>query len=689
MNSIRLLAVVLFLMKGTTFVHASSGKANLPVDTLKIEEVLVKGVLSLDNNETLRFYQTQEFSNIDDILARLGNLSMIKRGAYAMEPQMGGFSGGQLNVTIDGMHLFGACTDKMDPVTSYVEPINLRQIERDLGTGGLVTGANIGGSMNFVLAQPLTGIVSSTRIDAGLAYESNAMGRNVHLSVNHSSPKWGWLLSSVYRKNENYTDGNGDEVVFSQYEKVNLSTSLKYEPSEQNSLKVDLLVDMARDVGYPALPMDVSRADAFMAALEYRRYAKANWKLKIYANHVKHIMDDSQRDSVYYLRDSSGEVSDTVLMRMDMPGRSTTWGAFLNYSLALTERSRLSLKLENYSNLSLAEMTMYMHYINQPVDAPMYMQTWPEMLRNVSGLFAGYTVNLSGELLLEASARLDLTIDHQQNDLAQKQFSVLGYDLPRSLTNITNGIHTQLKYLPISRWRLQASLGYANRLPTITERYGYYLYNAYDGYDYLGNPALKSEKSFFAALGIGWLSPIFRVELNQTYSLVFDYILGETNDQVEQMNFYAQGLRVFQNQEQAQLYTASLAVVVAPVPKLKLFSSTSYNYGRLQAGGVLPLIAPLKNLTSLAYTSGHWSVQAEQQAVMPQRRVNAAYGETETPGFLVYNLKSDYRLPVGGSELQFSAGISNLLDKAYYEHLDWSRVFRPGRSLVLGCKFRF
>lgn len=689
MKIIRLLTGIMLLQCSVAFAKTDSRKTELPVDTLNIDEVIVSGVLPLDNNEILRFYRTASFSNIDDILARLGSVNMIKRGAYAMEPQMGGFSGGQINVTIDGMRMFGACTDKMDPVTSYVEPINLRQIELKPGTGGLETGTNIGGAMNFALVEPVTALATATLFDAGLGYESNAIGRNAHFAVEHRSRKWGWLLNSVYRKSENYTDGEGSEVAFSQYEKLNLSTGLKYAPNAVSSLKANFLVDMARNVGYPALPMDVSQADAFMGAFEYSRHAQADWQMKIYANHIKHVMDDSQRDSVYYLRDDVGAVRDTVLMRMDMPGRSTTWGAFVNYSRALSERSRLRLKLENYSNLSLAEMTMYMHYVNEAAEAPMYMQTWPKMLRNVTGLFGEFTTAISDRLLLDVNARLDLNIDHQQNDLAQKQFSVLNYTIPRSFTDFTKGIHAQLQYQGGARWRLQSSLGYADRLPTITERYGYYLYNAYDGYDYIGNPYLKTEKSIFGALDIGWSSRVFRIDLNQTYSMVYDYILGETDDELEQMNFYAQGLRVFKNRDRAQLYTASLLAVLTPIPKLTLFSSTNYNYGRLQSGEALPLIAPLKNVLALAYTSGKWSVQAEQIAATAQRRVNAAYGETETPGFVVYNLKGDYRWRVGETELQLSAGISNLLDRAYYEHLDWSRIYRPGRSFELGANFRF
>ena len=44
---------------------------------------------------------------------------MVKRGSYAWEPLINGMATERTVITIDGMRIFGACTDKMDPITSY------------------------------------------------------------------------------------------------------------------------------------------------------------------------------------------------------------------------------------------------------------------------------------------------------------------------------------------------------------------------------------------------------------------------------------------------------------------------------------------------------------------------------------------------------------------------------------------
>src|SRR5690606_21020018 len=46
----------------------------------------------------------------DKLLERIPGIQMVRRGNYAWEPTIRSLNAGQINVTIDGMHIFGACT---------------------------------------------------------------------------------------------------------------------------------------------------------------------------------------------------------------------------------------------------------------------------------------------------------------------------------------------------------------------------------------------------------------------------------------------------------------------------------------------------------------------------------------------------------------------------------------------------
>lgn len=71
-----------------------------------------------------------------------------------------------------------------------------------------------------------------------------------------------------------------------------------------------VIFDRAKDVGYPALPMDVSRARAAIASVQHLVENIApvlrSWETKLYYNNVLHEMDDTKRP--------------VVPIHMDMPG---------------------------------------------------------------------------------------------------------------------------------------------------------------------------------------------------------------------------------------------------------------------------------------------------------------------------------------------------------------------------------
>ena len=65
----------------------------------------------------------------------------------------------------------------------------------------------------------------------GVGYESVSKSRNVLFSSGYSKNKMAWGIDGVYRKNENYTDGNRQKIQFSQFEKTNIHSVLKYSPT--------------------------------------------------------------------------------------------------------------------------------------------------------------------------------------------------------------------------------------------------------------------------------------------------------------------------------------------------------------------------------------------------------------------------------------------------------------------------
>jgi len=655
-------------------------------DTIVLQEVSVTERIPMNNNDLLNFYRTNQFATIDNITARMDVMSLIKRGAYALEPMVNGFSGGQLNVTIDGMRMFGACTDKMDPITSYIEPTNLKSISIKQGTNSCSSGCNIGGAVDLSLVDPIMDSGSTKLASLASGYESVANARNLLFYIGSGSRHWKWIVNGVYRKYYNYSDGNNKTVLFSQFEKLNLHSSMKYLINESNHLKADVLHDLANNVGYPALSMDVSKAQATLIALEYLHHSTYQLKAKLYFNDVLHIMDDSHRDSLYLLKSKVVGKSDSVYMRMDMPGRSSTVGTYVQLKLPLSRTNNLTIKADNYINRSLAEMTMHMRFAGKEREAPMYIQTWPDMLRNVTGLFAENNTYISDRWTLIANARMDYNIDKLMSDIGKLQFSNLNYSLTTTQTKLVKSANISIVCRLSNKASITASTGYSERIPTIGERLGYYLYNAYDGYDYIGNPYLKAEKSNFFRANFQYGNSLFKFNLNQSLSLIHDYIMGMKNGDIQPMNFNTNGLRVYTNVPNARLFSTDVQLLFTPTTKWTAFILSKYTWGDINRGEPMPLIPPLKNIVAIQYKKSNFNLQAESECGVKQNRINTNYGERPTPAYIIFNFKSGYQFRLLSFICDAGLSITNIFNRAYYEHLDWGRILRPGRSINLYLK---
>src|SRR5690606_20136937 len=160
-------------------------------------------------------------STTEDILARMEGVSMIRRGPIGMEPSLRGFSSGQVNLVLDGMKVFGACTDKMDPVSIYIEPMNLQQIGVEHGANGLEMGSSIGGAVNLGMAD--ANVLNERNLARAITAEFQTAARSVQEAwvTNYSDKDRAGRFAGTHRKASEYTNGHANKVRFAQYEKAN------------------------------------------------------------------------------------------------------------------------------------------------------------------------------------------------------------------------------------------------------------------------------------------------------------------------------------------------------------------------------------------------------------------------------------------------------------------------------------
>ena len=90
----------------------------------------------LPTGQACHAHGDKPLGSLDSYLAGSNSVNMIRRGCYAWEPMLNGMATERSVITVDGMRIYGACTDKMDPVTSYVETSNLSRARIKSGASG-------------------------------------------------------------------------------------------------------------------------------------------------------------------------------------------------------------------------------------------------------------------------------------------------------------------------------------------------------------------------------------------------------------------------------------------------------------------------------------------------------------------------------------------------------------------------
>ncbi|MCO5233063.1 MAG: hypothetical protein M9888_04945 [Chitinophagales bacterium] len=617
--------------------------------------------------------QSKVLSSLDAYLESNNAINMMKRGAYAAEPMLNGMASERSVITIDGMRIYGACTDKMDPITSYVEITNLSKANIQNGQSGSCHGGTIAGSIDLV-RQHSSCDNSGFKGMLFSGIESNNLQKIVGTKLSYSGTRFFSDIDFTFRDANNYKAGGKEKVPYSQFTKYNLSTTQGWKVNLRHSLTASLIYDRATDVGYPALPMDVSLAEAIITSLEYNFINISphihSWDTKLYYNHVKHIMDDSQRP--------------IVPIRMDMPGWTNTAGL---YSVIQGSKGKHSWKanLSGHFNKSFAEMTMYP---NNPNEKEMYMLTWPGVATYFSKIFAEDKIQLNEQWNTIATLGTAIHYDEVKDDFGLRSLNIFYPELKKgNLRWLKNaGINfTYIKGILIQN----TGLAYGERAPSVSEGYGFYLFNSFDKYDYIGNPFLNNEKSFEVNTSTTLIFSKFNIKGQINYFRIIDYIIGVPQQDLVQMTIGAKGVKIYQQYKNAHLFNAQIALNYNILDYLQLSGNLIYRLGKIEKES-MPQIQPLSYNAKLKFEKNEYLAEIQVEGAAKQMHYGKNYGETPAQKYAILNTTIAKQFNISlKHKLITKIGVENILDKNYSTFSDWNKIPRMGRNFFLNIIWRF
>lgn len=613
-------------------------------------------------------------NSVDDLLKYNNSIDLITRANFASEAIVRGYDQNRLSVTIDGMRMFSACIDKMDPITSYIEIENLKASEVSADKSDMSNGISVGGSLNFITNKPETGNDFRVVIDNQFRSVSNYY--NSKGRVDYSYGNFATLVSYSVKNSSNYTAGNSSIINNSGYKKENIKVNTLFKSSDNVSHGLEYIYDHSSDVGYPALIMDTRSTD--MSMLSYQLGMKnisdviLSWDTRVYYNSVSHLMDDYNR--------SKEEIMNRAVMPgmyMPMDGRTETMGFLTKNKIRLGD-DILKLTMELFRMNAFSDMKMEMLETGQK----MYLQNLGDIETYNAGIYAGYFTQLSHSFLLKLNGRADYITRTVNSEFARASAESYWGD-KHSVDALQLNTSANLQYDITHQESVNLTLSRVERAPTHLESFGFYIYNISDNSIYIGNPNLKMEKSYSANLGYDYHIDNFNVKMNLYNDYIVDYIAGLKDNSVGVIETFAQSFKLFQNIGNANITGIEASVDYKINENFGILTKLKYQYSQaFKYNESLPFTPPISGLINLSYNAEDLVSVISAEFAAQQNNISKSITiEDTTPGYVILNWRNNYKI---SDTFTVRFGVENILDKYYYTHFSINNLPSTGRNFYLG-----
>lgn len=654
--------------------------------------------------------------DMGDFLRSIPNISAVRKGGANLDPVIRGFKFDQLNVQLDnGQTMEGGCPNRMDPTAAHVEATDIEAIEVLKGPFALRYGPTMGGVINMITLNPRPFDKFQIHVKGNMGFESNWNGQRQHITVLGGGQKVFFSLTGNNSDYGNYQDGNGD-MIKSTFRKMGYTGKLGFAPAKNHIIYLTYSEFYARDVAFLALPMDERTDNTNLASIDYK--AKdisktiSSIEFKGYYSNVHHIMDNNERS----LSDTASAIADIIAKKIGYrfeAGLNIGGGhLFVGSDYYKIDKDGLR------SKYMIGQIPTTLGMIPYKLES-----LWNQAVINNIGFFTEYNKKISSWEIVGA-LRVDL------NSAFSDSISLMSVAAPGAPSVDLMGIpadstksnYTNLSFSAgISRnitenLNIGASIGRGVRSPGMLERFIISLPTGYDNYEYIGNPTLMPEANNEFDLILKYQKEeIGTFEITGFYSMINNYIGGVFIPKTLQKPLTAQvlGVKRFENLGDATMSGFEFGYASPIKNKWKITATAAYTMGNIKEIEVIefdannnaigseivkndPLaeIPPFEGKINFSYKffKGKLVPELGFRYVAAQNRISKASLEPTSPAFNLLNFNILYKY---NDYLDISAGVNNILDTYYTEHLNRRvlgtdyRIAEPGRIIFVNLNFNF
>ncbi len=612
-------------------------------------------------------------SDAADYLKTIPGFSAVRSGGSNGDPVLRGMFGSRLNLLANDGQMLGACPNRMDAPSSYISPATYDSLIVIKGPQTVLWGPGASaGTVRFV-REAERFEEAGTRLHASAL--GGSFGRFDTLVDAAAGGRRGYVrIAGNNARSDDYRDGSGDTVA-SRWHKWNADVALGWTPDS------DTLLELSAGQGdgearYAGRGMDGTQFARESLGLRYVQTGSELFdqvEARLYYNYADHIMDN------FRLRNPDP----TSMMPMPMASqvdRRTVGGriaATLNWDAVELISGVDVLRSEHRRRASRFNMMT-----GTFIDADQFAWDKDAVMHN-AGLFSELTWHRNDLDRVIAGARIDHAMTEDERSAAS---SATAGAIRRD--TLPSGFLRYEKDLAGSSTTLYAGIGHVQRFPDYWE-----LFSAGRGPADAANAfaGIDPEKTTQVDMGVQYEGARLRAWSSVYAGQVRDYILFTYGTNM-------MGMRTSQADNiDARIMGGEAGVAYDFSSHWKGDATLAYAWGKNSSSGEpLPQMPPLEARLGLSYQHGNWSAGALWRLVAEQNRVDAGKGNVvgqdigSSAGFGVFSLNTARRL---NDNLKLSAGVDNLFDKTYAEHLNLAgnsafgypadpvAINEPGRTL--------
>ncbi|MFO1380624.1 MAG: TonB-dependent copper receptor [Chitinivorax sp.] len=603
-----------------------------------------------------------------DYLKTIPGFNVIRKGGADGDPVLRGMAGSRLNILLDGEQILGGCGNRMDPPTAYVFPESYDRISVIKGPQTVAHGAgNSAGTVLFEYDR------QQQQQPGGKLYGSLMAGSfsrlDELLEARGSSAAVDGRVVASHSHSDDYRDGSGN-IIHSNYTRWNSSAALGLHMGEQTRLEISAAKSDG-EAAYADRSVDGSKfaRDNVGLKLDTHRPLPGVEKIEaqLYRNYVDHVMDN------YSLRDfvPAGMSTEPASMNPDR----LTRGGRLALTLSPGEANQLQLGIDGQQNNHSGRMSMKQW--SQPVEN---MARVDDAFFRQLGLFAELT-HYSGETeRLIGGARLD---QWRADDLRSTVSVGMGSMAnPTANASRSNALHSGFirfeRDLP-GGLTTYAGVGHVQRFPDYWE-----LFNKESATTLSAFAVTRPEKTSQLDIGISGSQGAIRLGLSAFANRIDNFILIQSGYSKPAAMGTSRSATITRNID-ASSWGLEASAGRNLGANLKLDATLAYVHGD-NTSDHLPLaqLPPLESRLIATWDNRVWSFGGLVRLVARQERIAPNQGNIvgqdidATGGFGVLSLNAGWK---PDKMLQLSAGVDNLLDKNYAEHISRGAVAIPGYAL--------